>query len=641
MQRRRLKINGRNVDLSGASRIGVTLQANNLAELQNRQGDFSNLFVLPYTPANRALFEDAENVNSATLVPYRKNSATYEEDGIFLVDSGSAEIESADTAKGYKVKITGGNTEFFNLLPDVKVYELDWSALDHIRNFTNVTTSRANTSGVIYPIINWLVEDGTEFNTPLADPRDLYPCLFLKDVFERLEVLTGYKFKGSFISSDEYENILIAPKGLQTPDELLKALTSEAKNSTPTVYTGPFNPVFGEWNFPFNFDENTNHMTAGVFESPGNSFGYFTFRGAVTITAPGGVFTITWRFYDVDTNATLYTEQAPPSQLGIVSTYTYYFNIISNNLTVTPGQRVGVEAIGVNSLHGFAPTTQVVYQTDSTFKFNALSASGYNQPINAGALCDLKAKDLIKEILNARGLMVQTNALKKEIYLDYFDTIQETKATAPNWSDKIDPASVKVGYKFGKYAQRNDFNFKPSELVPVGLNDVFFEVDDETLAPQTTVINFATSTSEDETKFQNENVPHIRAKESGGNFTQTNYRLLILERHDVDFDFEYNDGTDSLVVSDNLPTCRALTVDIEQNYKTLTEILRKAKPIQARAKLSQDDVNLVKRREGKPGFLQAIYLDVHKGNTQINGYFYINKIDKYIDGFATLELIRL
>ena len=52
-----LYINGNYIELGEASKIGVTFQVNDIANLANRQGTFSNEFKVPKTKNNQIALE--------------------------------------------------------------------------------------------------------------------------------------------------------------------------------------------------------------------------------------------------------------------------------------------------------------------------------------------------------------------------------------------------------------------------------------------------------------------------------------------------------------------------------------------------------------------------------------------------------
>ena len=79
---RQLYINGQEVYLDSDEIIPITKQVNNIAELKDRQADFTTDFKIPATRKNRLILESANLLSSNTFVPYVKNSCTYVEMGL-------------------------------------------------------------------------------------------------------------------------------------------------------------------------------------------------------------------------------------------------------------------------------------------------------------------------------------------------------------------------------------------------------------------------------------------------------------------------------------------------------------------------------------------------------------------------------
>src|SRR5437868_1055343 len=91
-----LILDGSEIDLGVDTRIALTMQINNIAEVADRQGNFSNTFKLPMTQGNRAVMEMCELIPSVTSKPYRKLSAKYIQSGLVLIRNGVAIVDSAD-----------------------------------------------------------------------------------------------------------------------------------------------------------------------------------------------------------------------------------------------------------------------------------------------------------------------------------------------------------------------------------------------------------------------------------------------------------------------------------------------------------------------------------------------------------------
>ena len=118
-----LIINNRRVDLGENTNIGLTFCANNIGELQNRQGNFTNTFKLPTSKTNKEIFEWSHLQTSSSLMPYNKLKATYRQNGIEIISDGIAEIQSTDSNFFY-INVYSGNTDLLESIGDLTVGEL-------------------------------------------------------------------------------------------------------------------------------------------------------------------------------------------------------------------------------------------------------------------------------------------------------------------------------------------------------------------------------------------------------------------------------------------------------------------------------------------------------------------------------------
>lgn len=636
MQERQLFLNGQSVDLSETTKIGVTLQANNIAELQKRQSDYTNIFKIPINAKNRTIVESAENLNSVTSIPYQVLTAQYLENGNPTIEEGTAVLVNSD-ADFYYFKVNSGNKEFFGLFPDIKIKDLTIPGTTHERNFSTILNSRSNDSGFIYPLINWFESNSTAFNDPEVDTEFLFPALFVKDIFDAVDLLTGYKSKGSFIDSAIFPNLLITPKDFRRPAEALEKYNSEAKNSAPIVFTPTFSPPSIE--IPLNFDDNTNFFTLGIFQPDAQIFGYFKYSGTFTFTGTGTTSTLLFQVFDDSTNTVLYSETKVYSYLSTPKTYG--FNFISVNLTIEPTQQIRVR-VGFVSAIG-SPTITV--NENSKFEFKLLSALPYGSEVITTEIFDLKLVELYRDVMNLFGITPQTDAFRKEVYFDFFEDISSTKQNAEDWSSKIDVVQKDLSYKFGNYAQKNYFRFAAEETVPEFLNDVSFTISDSTLPDESTIVQLNSSTVEFELKFQGEEIARIKSVNSAGEFNATNFRFLLLDRRSTDYEIEYFDDTNSDLIDTDIPFTSPVLFDLETYYLTLQEMLNRAKVIRLKVRLSEIDVQNLRRRsdnyQDRKGFLQSVYLNVQSEKIQANGYFYINKVENFQGGFARVEFVRL
>jgi len=429
---------------------------------------------------------------------------------------------------------------------------------------------------------------------------------------------------------------LISIKDIKTPSDFFLKYNSLTSNSNNISYTPPL-PVINNI-LPIVNDINQNFFTNGRYQPDLGVFGYFKASGSITFTS-GVIANIIFDFVNETTSGVVYTETVFLGSGTFIGTKA--FNIISNNLNVNPTDKIYLR-VNVQLFFGSSP---IIWNANNKFEFKIIEQFPYGSSMYTNKYFDVKIIDIYKDVMNLRGIQVQTDPIKKEVFFDFFEDIQESIATATDWSSKVDIRENIYTFKFGSYAKRNFLRFAKNDTIQEFLNDVYFDVDDENLKDEIIAVQLITSTTEEENKFNGEVVPRIRAVQSDESFKATNYRLLLLDRKDVDYSFEYFDTSNSTNVSDNLPFCRAVQFDLANDYETIQSILTKTKYIKLRMKLNENDIQQIKRFKSnideRKGFLQAIYLDVQNSKFQINGYFYINKIENYINGFANVELVRL
>src|SRR6202012_1056287 len=122
MNQLQLYINEQLVDLNDDSPIALTFQVNNLAEVQNQQGNTSNQFKLPLTQRNRQTLGFPDDIAFTTSLPYRKYQAKLVQDGLEIIPYGIAELNGIDQNNA-NITILSGNVDFFDAI-DGKLYDM-------------------------------------------------------------------------------------------------------------------------------------------------------------------------------------------------------------------------------------------------------------------------------------------------------------------------------------------------------------------------------------------------------------------------------------------------------------------------------------------------------------------------------------
>src|SRR5579863_10739866 len=108
MNQLQLYINDQLADLSDDSPIALTFQINNLAEVQNQQGNTSNQFKLPLTQRNRQILGFPDDATFTTNAPYQQYPAKLVQDGLEVIPYGIAELNQIDQDNA-NVTVLSGN----------------------------------------------------------------------------------------------------------------------------------------------------------------------------------------------------------------------------------------------------------------------------------------------------------------------------------------------------------------------------------------------------------------------------------------------------------------------------------------------------------------------------------------------------
>lgn len=651
MQENQLFINGKEIELSDATRIGVTYQANNLGELRNRQGNFTNTFKVPRTRKNEFNLEHVSIMTSATLVPYRKSEATYIEGGLELISRGEAIIQNSDEKYIY-INIVGGNVDLSKAIGDVIVGELYQDDASHLWDFQNVFNSRWGTEYYIYPFIDWRIDINSFYGSPTVDPRQMLPACVVTGLFDRLEQYTGFNFTGSYIESEEHKNMILTPDHFSLNEDFIDDVELKA-----SIAFGSFNLPVPEGNgyvqsfYPIAMAFNDPSFFNGIYYPPTNQVGRLRWNANFVIRQlydNGGLgfleFPQTREFWFIaqikNNSGAVLAEKTFEHQIGEVydldSFIPFVIDIQTPEMILLAGEGYFCNIIVWAEQHSNADTIIEFgfSNNDSIFSKSPGTSLVYGNEIRFVDLFRMSAKDVLKDILQLRGVVLQTNSYTREVQFNFFQDLIDNKPIAKDWSDKVDIRSHNLSFKFGKYGQRNWLRFKANDSVEDNLGDYYFDIDDQTLADEVDVVQLKHSATEEATRYLGSNIPTIEAVDSLNKWQKPGWRLLQIDRQITTHQVNYNDGTSSVNTTDSIPFTQfeGFNELVPKYYEILTDILDRTKVIVLPIKLDATDIQEL-------DFVIPIFLDVPE--LDVNGYFYINKISNYKEGVTPVELVRI
>lgn len=648
-----LIINGKEMDLSGETKIGTTFQANNIGDLQSRQGSYTNTFKLPLTSRNIQNLEYANIITSGTMLPYKKLSATYIENGVESISEGDAQITQIDSNFIY-INIVSGNIDLVDALGDTTVGDLYKDDLQFVWNTDSAVNSRNGSKYYIFPFIDWRSDANTFFDAPSVDVRQMLPAARMPELFKRVEDFTGYKFVGNYIDSDIHKNMILTPDAFTRSEESINELKTKAtfqplnyQNSIievidipedsglnyVRVYPTQNNFGTGFANNNFSVSENlvgSLSLTDNLFIGWRNH--YYTNGFQVHQVRSFHIVSRIIRNSDGAVLAEVTSEvwtgdlEEPPSE--------FYILLETGNMTFQAGDFYYCAHDFVIQAHGNVDSQMTVRSVFSKFEYTPTDIIAIGSKINFKDIFRMKVKDVLKDVLNLRGIMIQTNSYTKEVKMNLFQDLVDNIPFAKKWSSKVDDRSLLMTFKFGNYAQKNWMRFKEHDSVPKELGDYYFTIENENFEKEKTVVQIGHSATEQKNKYLGYNIGKIYAIDQDAKWQKPTYRILQLETQNTDFNITFNDGDSSQSVSDSIPFVRFIGFEllIPVYYDALAGILYMTKGIKIPLKLTSIDISEIDH-------IIPIHLDIPELN--INGYFYLNKIEGYKGDLTPCELIRM
>jgi hypothetical protein len=650
-----LIINNRRVDLGENTNIGLTFCANNIGELQNRQGNFSNTFKLPITKTNREIFEWSNLQTTASLMPYKKLKATYKQNGVEIVSDGVAEIQSTDNNYFY-VNVYSGNLDLIEAIGDISVGELYKNDIVFPWHINSVIYYP---DFFIYPLIDWRLDIDTFFDTNSVNVTEMLPCATMPSLFDRLAERIGFNFKGNFFSSQNYLNMILTPNSFSIPKtDAVKS--SEPLISTLSNYTNIPSGSSTSWinYFPSFRNENNNpDFATGVFKPSINKIGKLKFAGEYDLFfsgSLGGPTPIVQKTVNVYVSISDVTGTIALYGPIIYGPNSYGLNRIIIDIE-TPEMTFIANTVYKVTLTLEVPQTnknQIVnltdYQTQTKFlgyiggvdsqspsvvfphylEFTPSPKIAYNTNIDFTKIFTMKVKDVLKDILNMEGIIIQTNNYSKSIQFNKFDDVILNKSIAKDWSGKLQNAT-QMAFKFGNYAKKNNVKFKTESEF-----DSYFNLTDENLEVEKDVIKFSHDATIENNKYAGYIIPKIDGlKDASNEWNNPSWRLLYLKKQITNFNVTYTDGY-LTTTQTNIPFCNFKNAKelIDENYTNIVSILQNPKVLKIVAKLNVNDISDLDF---------TIPIQIQRPDLNISGYFYINKIENYKGGLTSCEIIEI
>jgi len=539
-----LYINHVKVDLLPTTAIALSSVANDLADIKDRQGGFSNTFKLPLTALNRATFDFANKPTSQSDKPYLKLHCRLYSEGVEVVGNGYAVVNSC--SDGFNVTLFTGNTGFFEAIEGKRLRDLDTTLYDMVStpwNFLGVT----NNYGTAVSPCFFITDDGTvDVDDREIEASTLYPMMRFSDIVNLIFTQAGFTISGDVLLTLDYINMLFpfvgdSPKqGIQeieganveayfdrNPEFIyylssggIRLLIFTDDNVQGNDVNLRYNTITGAYILPYAAKIKIKlHVVITIFPFVASSGGFDTIVD-LSIRKNGVI---------VDGSQAIISNPNPPF---ITIDGEYYVDANAGDVITTTINRSGsVNLQDARVVIGGSNTggqTKIEFSIIDTLTFGSRWRHNANFP-------DMTQKDFLKAFMQMFFLTPNTDMFAKNVDFFTFDKLDENKPIAPDWSAYLDTNSPGIEYHSQKYGQQNLLKYKEDANVLKYFGDGSFLIDDETLRPIAEMFTLPYAASENALRMSGINMAKVLRINSDGDKVKPVQRILKAEITNVPY----------------------------------------------------------------------------------------------------------
>jgi len=605
-------------DLDDDEIIPLNKQVNDIAEMQDRQSDFTAQFRIRKTRAMMALFELSGEVGANTTFPYQKQTCKLVQDSVEVITAGEMILDKTDD-QYYYVSILSGNRSFFNLIADKKLADITTIA-DHDWTIANIKASQDSVAlpDYLYPLCepsddSGIAPLGLAGNTVNMYGGFIWPFFKVSKLWDEIFSDAGYSKSGDILTDDRFLSMYMPINNLNitkgSTDKYLYSVWWIGSHTTvndellaftgATLINGDADFLRGYYILPYS---GTYKMTVTVWQPIGFSPTLSVYLGGV---------------YDGD--------------MTIVNTFligtTYEYEV-----TGIAGQAVAILTTAFLCHYYSIAITEI---TGATIAYNSTVVAANHLP-------DFTQTDFIKMICNMFGLIPEVISRDKKIKFWNYSDLYKNMSIARDWSAYLSEREDESEFKFGDYAQSNLLNYKESDDVIKDNGKGIMQVEDETLQSQKDVITLPLSTCDEViiattipttvsritfNKYDNKVGAYAQEKTIDARVV---YVKRATGRTFVAWDTVDRDVNSASIADVRIASSLEISFsNLVTNYASLSRLLTKTNL--RRAKFNLPVYEVAGLQHNVPVYL-----------SQYKAYFYVNKINNYISGrLCTVDLIKL
>tara|TARA_X000001388_G_scaffold15537_1_gene9326 strand:+ start:2283 stop:4406 length:2124 start_codon:yes stop_codon:yes gene_type:complete len=449
------------LDTFGNENINLTLQVDDVRDIESKQASYSKDFDLPATKRNNKFFEHYYNLDryNASFNPY-KNVKAFLYVGEVLVLEGFLRLNNVvdkSTEISYNVVLFNDVANVIETLGDSTIEHLNFDDINHVFNTTNIENSWIDNAVVLneggttnvayYPLINdgFISLDGTNLNVDIN--KHFILNIQLKYLIDKIFAFAGFGYNSTFLDGDLFKDIFFDIGDHDT--------CSDSDENDAIVIVADT----GQGTDSIGVNNGTNVGTT-IFDATAINFANETGDDNSNFNQATSTFTATENTtLNIDYSVTIgNTDETDTAEVVLYANISGGDNIALGSNFIAP--------IGIDYGDGQNPTVIVSEATYTgsifleqgqsvTFEFICLNTSQtmiYNTFVNPPTLTltvletsvdckikahrgDIKLADVLKDVVKMFNLTIESlgnNQLRIEPYNNYLST------TVIDWSKKID-----------------------------------------------------------------------------------------------------------------------------------------------------------------------------------------------------------
>ena len=618
--------------------VPVNKQTNDIAEMKDRQSDFTATFKIRKTRAMRTLFELSGEVSSSTTFPYLNQTCKMVQDGIEMITHGHLVLDLVDD-QYYHCSIYSGNLSLFTLIGNLKITDIQpLTSPDQLDHTWDINTQSLHSISpehdFCYPMLE--PSDDSGMNTVgmllTGNSTGLYggwiwPFVKVSVLWNELFANAAYTITGNILNDDTFNRLYMPISSLKVNKELTnKYLYSMFWGTGPgQIVFAPARlgqPIFNG----INLISGDAYFKAGYYHAPFTG----TYKFSVIIRL---------RIYQPAVTVEVYNNAILQGNMNLLSgggfgnpPFVYDYELSG----VTTGDIIQFWVPAEEYFNWSVAVTEI---SDSKIGLGNYVSPRLHLP-------DMTQINFIKMICNMFGLIPEVSGKDMTVKFWNYSELYDNIALARDWSAYLSEREDETEFKFGDYAQYNYLKYKESDDVIKDNGTGIMIVDDETLILQKDALKLDISTCDEVTiAFTN---------------PVATSRIAFNDWYDDAGLYKANDSIDPRIVYvkeatgkelvlwdavdiNGVPTgnhvhipdpLMATSIDIAfstlvYHYGALSRMLTKTNLRRCKFNLPVYEVAGLKH-----------YIPIYL--RQYQAYFYVNKINNYVPGqLCIIDLIKL